>query len=128
MLSLINDYINQKTTEWSKLRKEDIYYDIKSKVLEDEGTVNVYKVGVMGGMEPTWDFVFGIKLKENKPSLNFFLDHDRETEIVESIAKEGYEYKQHGWMKELILEMNNMDEVKKFLDKHVWGFDPGRFY
>ncbi len=113
MLSLINDYINQKTTEWSKLRKEDIYYDIKSKVLENENSVNVYKVGVMGGMEPTWDFVFGIKLKENKPFLNFFLDHDRETEIVESIAKEGYKYKQHGWMKELILEMNNMDEVKK---------------
>ncbi|MFP3728189.1 hypothetical protein U8V72_23705 [Priestia filamentosa] len=128
MLSVISDYINQKTTEWSKLRKEDIYYDIKSKVVNEENEVNVYKVGVLGGLEPTWDFMFGIKLKENKPLLRFFLDGDREKDIVKSIQNEGYEYEQQGWMKELKLEMSSLEEVKRFLDKHVWRHDPGNFY
>ncbi|MDF2534357.1 MAG: hypothetical protein K0R18_514 [Bacillales bacterium] len=80
-----------------------------------------------GDDELSWNFTFSIAIIDDGFELDFFLD-DTERDIMDSIKAAGLKGKSNLWMKEFQIKLKTFDEVKDFLNKHVWQYDLGYFY
>lgn len=127
MLEQLQTYLEEQGEKWNNfLNRVDTSYEIKSKTFFDKGQVFLYKVGEMGGDELTWNFVTGVEIAERRYIIHFFLDV--EEDIIHSLINAGHAYRSNHWMKEFIIEVATLEEVKTFYEEHVWRFDPGYFY
>lgn len=128
-LDEIEEYISSSIVMWSlTANRVDWSYELKfgRDLLCSEMSVCVYKVG-KEYEHKIQSFIFGITPVEDIYKIRFFID-ECERNILESLINENYHYHVNGWMKEFNIELEGFEEVKNFLNKHVWNHDLGYLY
>ncbi|MNN00198.1 hypothetical protein D3C81_1127830 [compost metagenome] len=128
----LQEYLNSSIVAWAlTTNRVDTHYDLKTRIGIDNQNlqyVSVNKVGVMvRGEDPSWNFIFSITITKNGFDIDFFLD-DVEEDIADSLDRDNYEHRKNVWAREYSVSLKTFDEVKEFLNKHVWKYDFGYFY